>query len=105
MDFTRWKQLKERILKISHLVYVLLNALHALKPFLKLVYDVLAGNMELALNRKLQEKRVFPAIDILKSGTRRDDLLLSLEEQEAAEIIRIPKETPWKTLVLNEQTP
>ena len=46
------------------------------------------GNMELALNRKLQEKRVFPAIDILKSGTRRDDLLLSLEEQEAAEIIR-----------------
>ncbi len=46
------------------------------------------GNMELTLNRKLQEKRVFPAIDILKSGTRRDDLLFSMEEQEAAEIMR-----------------
>ena len=41
------------------------------------------GNMELVLDRKLQEKRVFPAIDIQKSGTRRDDLLLSPEEQEA----------------------
>ncbi len=46
------------------------------------------GNMELTLNRKLQEKRVFPAIDILKSGTRRDDLLFTPEEQEAAELIR-----------------
>lgn len=46
------------------------------------------GNMELTLNRKLQEKRVFPAIDILKSGTRRDDLLFTPEEQEAAEVIR-----------------
>lgn len=46
------------------------------------------GNMELTLNRKLQEKRVFPAVDILKSGTRRDDLLLTSEEQEAAEVIR-----------------
>ena len=35
------------------------------------------GNMELVLDRKLSEKRIFPAIDILKSGTRRDDLLLS----------------------------
>ncbi len=35
------------------------------------------GNMELVLDRKLQEKRVFPAIDIQKSGTRREDLLLS----------------------------
>ena len=34
------------------------------------------GNMELVLDRKLSEKRIFPAIDILKSGTRRDDLLL-----------------------------
>ena len=41
------------------------------------------GNMELVLDRKLQEKRVFPAIDIVKSGTRREDLLLSREEQEA----------------------
>ena len=41
------------------------------------------GNMELVLDRKLQEKRVFPAIDIQKSGTRREDLLLSKEEQEA----------------------
>ena len=35
------------------------------------------GNMELVLDRDLQEKRVFPAIDISKSGTRKDDLLLS----------------------------
>ena len=46
------------------------------------------GNMELVLDRKLQEKRVFPAIDILKSGTRREDLLLSKEEQEAVESMR-----------------
>ena len=46
------------------------------------------GNMELMLDRKLQEKRVFPAIDIPKSGTRRDDLLLTREEQEAADIMR-----------------
>ena len=41
------------------------------------------GNMELVLNRKLQERRVFPAIDIAKSGTRREDLLLTPDEQEA----------------------
>ena len=46
------------------------------------------GNMELMLDRKLQEKRVFPAIDIPKSGTRREDLLLDKDEQEAAYIIR-----------------
>ena len=40
------------------------------------------GNMELVLDRKLQERRVFPAIDILKSGTRREDLLLTRDEQE-----------------------
>ena len=40
------------------------------------------GNMELVLDRKLAEKRIFPAIDIAKSSTRRDDLLLSPEEQE-----------------------
>ncbi len=46
------------------------------------------GNMELVLDRKLQEKRVFPAIDIAKSGTRREDLLLDKEELEAADIMR-----------------
>ena len=46
------------------------------------------GNMELMLDRRLQEKRMFPAIDIPKSGTRREDLLLTKEEQEAAYIIR-----------------
>ena len=46
------------------------------------------GNMELVLDRKLSEKRIFPAIDILKSGTRRDDLLLSRDETEAVDIVR-----------------
>lgn len=46
------------------------------------------GNMELILDRKLSEKRVFPAIDITKSGTRREDLLLDREEQEAVDIMR-----------------
>ena len=46
------------------------------------------GNMELVLDRKLSEKRVFPAIDIVKSGTRREDLLLSSEELEAVSIMR-----------------
>ncbi len=46
------------------------------------------GNMELVLDRKLSERRIFPAIDILKSGTRRDDLLLTEEEKEAVDNIR-----------------
>ena len=46
------------------------------------------GNMELVLDRKLQERRVFPAIDIAKSGTRREDLLLTDEEQEAVNSMR-----------------
>ena len=46
------------------------------------------GNMELVLDRKLSEKRVFPAIDIVKSGTRREDLLLDRDEMEAVEIMR-----------------
>ena len=46
------------------------------------------GNMELVLDRKLSEKRVFPAIDIPKSGTRREDLLLTSEEQQAMDNIR-----------------
>ena len=46
------------------------------------------GNMELVLDRKLSEKRIFPAIDIVKSGTRREDLLLDKDEQEAVDIMR-----------------
>ncbi len=46
------------------------------------------GNMELVLDRKLSEKRIVPAIDIVKSGTRRDDLLLDEEEQAAMDIMR-----------------
>ena len=46
------------------------------------------GNMEMVLDRKLSEKRIFPAIDIPKSGTRRDDLLLTNEEMEAINILR-----------------
>ena len=46
------------------------------------------GNMELVLDRKLQEKRVFPAIDIQRSSTRREDLLLRKEELEAVDIMR-----------------
>ncbi len=46
------------------------------------------GNMEMVLDRKLSERRVFPAIDIPKSGTRREDLLLSQEELEAINIMR-----------------
>lgn len=46
------------------------------------------GNMEMVLDRKLSERRVFPAIDIPKSGTRREDLLLSADELEAISIMR-----------------
>ena len=46
------------------------------------------GNMEMVLDRKLSERRVFPAIDIPKSGTRREDLLLSAEEHEAVSVMR-----------------
>lgn len=46
------------------------------------------GNMEVHLDRKLQERRIFPAIDIYKSGTRKEDLLLSDEEKEVAFAIR-----------------
>ncbi|MGN0334516.1 MAG: transcription termination factor Rho [Lachnospiraceae bacterium] len=46
------------------------------------------GNMEVILDRKLSEKRVFPAIDIARSGTRREDLLFTREEQEAMNIMR-----------------
>ena len=46
------------------------------------------GNMEFVLDRKLSEKRVFPAIDIAKSSTRREDLLLSKDELMAVDIMR-----------------
>lgn len=46
------------------------------------------GNMEVHLDRKLQERRIFPAIDIYKSGTRKEDLILSDEEKEVAYSIR-----------------
>ncbi len=46
------------------------------------------GNMELILDRKLQERRIFPAIDIVKSGTRREDLLLTRRESEAVTRMR-----------------
>lgn len=46
------------------------------------------GNMEVHLNRKLSEKRIFPAIDIFKSGTRKEELLLSKEEYEFSNYIR-----------------
>ncbi len=46
------------------------------------------GNMEMILDRKLSEKRIFPAIDLAKSGTRREDLLLNPEELEAINIMR-----------------
>lgn len=46
------------------------------------------GNMEIVLDRKLSEKRIFPAIDLQKSGTRREDLLLNAEELEAINVMR-----------------
>ena len=46
------------------------------------------GNMEIVLDRKLSEKRIFPAIDLAKSSTRREDLLLDSEELEAINIMR-----------------
>ena len=46
------------------------------------------GNMELVLDRKMSEKRIFPAINIAKSGTRREELLLNKEELETAYFLR-----------------
>ncbi len=46
------------------------------------------GNMEIHLDRKLSERRIFPAVDIYKSGTRREELLLSAEELESVNMIR-----------------
>ena len=46
------------------------------------------GNMEIVLDRKLSERRVFPAIDINRSGTRKEDLLLTKEELNRIWILR-----------------
>ena len=46
------------------------------------------GNMELHLDRRLSDKRIFPAIDLLKSGTRREELLLKPEEREGEYQVR-----------------
>ncbi len=46
------------------------------------------GNMEMVLDRKMQEKRIFPAINIAKSSTRREDLLLQPEELKAVNMLR-----------------
>lgn len=46
------------------------------------------GNMEVHLDRKLSERRIFPAIDINKSGTRREDLLLSKQEKDTVFALR-----------------
>ena len=68
------------------------------------------GNMELVLDRKLSEKRIFPAIDILRSGTRRDDLLLSEDEKFVVDMIHRatatgkPEESVEKILELFART-
>ncbi len=56
----------------------------------EVIYEELkgTGNMEIHLDRKLSEKRIFPAIDIIKSGTRHEDLLLNTYELEAIRSIR-----------------
>ena len=56
----------------------------------EVVYEEIkgTGNMEMILNRKLSERRIFPAVDLAKSGTRRDDLLLTPDEQECVATIR-----------------
>lgn len=60
------------------------------------------GNMELVLDRKLSERRIFPAIDIHKSGTRREDLLLTPEELEAVYTVRKVL-SPYNTADVTEQ--
>lgn len=61
------------------------------------------GNMELVLDRKLSEKRIFPAIDIIKSGTRREDLLLSQKELDAVYFLRNRFSGNLSTADLTEQ--
>ena len=54
----------------------------------EVVYEEFTGNMEMVLDRKLSERRIFPAIDMQRSSTRRDDLLLTPDELEAINMIR-----------------
>ncbi len=61
------------------------------------------GNMELVLDRKLSEKRIFPAIDIFKSGTRREEKLLSKQELEAVYTLRKLLNNSQNNLDINEQ--
>lgn len=56
------------------------------------------GNMELKLDRTLQERRIFPAIDLLKSGTRREEELLTQEEAEAVWKLRRSVQNPYDTM-------
>jgi transcription termination factor Rho len=46
------------------------------------------GNMELVLDRKMADRRIFPAIDLIKSGTRREELLLSKPEKQRVWVMR-----------------
>ncbi len=68
------------------------------------------GNMELHLDRKLSERRIFPAVDLNKSGTRRDELLLDSEEAEGALTVRRMistgngQDTTEQLIVLMEKT-
>ena len=59
------------------------------------------GNMEIHLNRTLANRRVFPAIDIVKSSTRKDELLLTKDESEAA--FRLRRSMPNDTLEFTEK--
>jgi len=56
--------------------------------------------MELKLDRSLQERRIFPAIDVIKSGTRREEALLSAREREAVWMLRrdMSRQTPVDTM-------
>ena len=71
---------------IYRYMYMIDNLLDLNQTYQKVVVALKRIN-ELVLNRKLQERRVFPAIDIMKSGTRRDDLLLTDKELEAATLV------------------
>ncbi len=60
------------------------------------------GNMEMVLDRRLSERRIFPAIDMQKSGTRRDDLLLTPDELEAINLVRRAFNGSQGTEVVNQ---
>ena len=76
--------------RINRFMLVLREVLDTGSKMDDVVYEEFkgTGNMEMVLDRKVAERRVFPAIDIPQSGTRRDDLLLNAEELEAINNIR-----------------